>query len=169
MGRLNVFSFYQVDGAYTHLGQPTIQVFLDTMRIASESLEYIDDPLRLQVPYDYIEARLKEPPDCLLARLAAMAAISCCFVIPVLLALYWLLWQVFRSLFHQQPCCITHTHTALATSTNSNSPFSFDTDGISFIIDNSANCIICNQRDLFVGRLSSEQVSMMTCEGETVK
>ena len=86
-GRLNVFSNYQVDGAYAHLGQPTIQVFLDAMRIASESLEYTDDPLRLQVPYDYIEARLKEPPDWLLARLAAMASISCCFVITVLQAL----------------------------------------------------------------------------------
>ena len=63
----------------------------------------------------------------------------------------------------------THTHTALATSDKSNSPFSFDTDGISFIIDNSATCIICNQRDLFVGRLSSEQVSMTTCEGDTAK
>ena len=79
------------------------QVLLDTMRIALESLEYTDDPLHLQIPYDYIEARLKEPPDCLLARLDAMAAISCCFVIPVLQALYRLLWQVLRSLFHQQP------------------------------------------------------------------
>ena len=38
-GSLNVFSNYQVDGAYAHLGQPTIQFFLDTMCIASESLE----------------------------------------------------------------------------------------------------------------------------------
>ena len=62
------------------------------MCIALESLEYTDDLLRLQVPYDYIEAQLKEPPDCLLARLAAMAAISCCFVIPFLQALSRLLW-----------------------------------------------------------------------------
>ena len=55
-GRLNVFSNYQVDGAYAHLGQPTIRVFLDTMRIASESLEYTDNPIRLQVTYNYIEA-----------------------------------------------------------------------------------------------------------------
>ena len=77
MGRLNVFSNYQVDGAYAHLGQLMIQVFLDTMRIALDSLEYTDDSLRLQFPYNYIEARLKEPPDCLLASLAAMAEISC--------------------------------------------------------------------------------------------
>ena len=98
-----------------------------------------------------------------------MAAISCCFVIPVLQALSRIFWLVLRSLFHQQHCCITHTHTALATSYNSNFPFSFDTHGISFIINNSATCIICNQSDLFVGRLSYEQVSMTTCEGYTVK
>ena len=74
-----------------------------------------------------------------------------------------------KCISHPQQCCITHTHTALSTSANSNSPFSFDTDGISFIINNSATCIICNQRDLFVGRLSSEKVSMTTCEGDTVK
>ena len=127
---MNVFSNYQFDGAYAHLGQLTIQVFLDTMRIASESREYTDDSLRLQFPYNYIEARLKEPPNCLLAHLDAMSEISCCFVIPVLQALYWLLWQVLKSLFHQQPCCITHTHTALAMLANSNPPLSFDTDGI---------------------------------------
>ena len=49
-GRFNVFSNYQVDCAYAHFGQPTIPFFLDAMRIASESLEYTDDPLRLQVP-----------------------------------------------------------------------------------------------------------------------
>ena len=49
------------------------------------------------------------------------------------------------------------------------SAFYFDTDGISFILDNSATYIMCNQRDLFVGCLSSEQVSMTTCEGYTVK
>ena len=76
-GRLNVLSNYQVDGAYARLGQKTIQDLIDAMRIASESLEYTDDPLRLQVPYDYIEERIKDPPDCLLARMAAMAAISC--------------------------------------------------------------------------------------------
>ena len=76
-GHLNVFSNYQVDGAYANLAHPTIQVFLDTMRIALEPLEYTDDPLRLQVPYGYIEARLKEPPDCLLALLDTIAVISC--------------------------------------------------------------------------------------------
>ena len=64
-----------VDGAYAHLGEQTIQDLVDAMCIASESLEYTDDPLHLQVTYDYIEARLKDPPDFLLARLAAMVAI----------------------------------------------------------------------------------------------
>ena len=68
--------------------------------------------------------------------------------------------DVNKCIYYHQQCCITHTHNALATLANSKSPLSFDTDSISFIIDSSAPFIICNQRDLFVGRLSSEQVSM---------
>ena len=51
-GSFNVLSNYQVDGAYAHLGKLTIKVFLDTMCISSESIEYTDDPLRLQMTYD---------------------------------------------------------------------------------------------------------------------
>ena len=73
-----------------------------------------------------------------------------------------------KCISHHHQCCITPTHTALATLPNPEPPFFFDTDGISFIIDISATCIICNQRDLFIGSLSSEQVPMTTCEGDTV-
>ena len=44
------------------------------------------------------------------------------------------------------------SHIALATEKDScarNTPVSFDTDGIPFIIDNSARCIICNDQSLF--------------------
>ena len=63
--------------------------------------------------------------------------------------------DVNKCISHQQQFFITPTHTALSTFPNSDPPFSFDIDGISFIIDSSATCIICNQRDLFIGRLSS--------------
>ena len=70
-----------------------------------------------------------------------------------------------------EPCsCYKHvSHTALATDIVSNDAFSFDTDGVSFIIDNSATRIMSNQRDLFVGCLKSVQVSMTTCEGNIAK
>ena len=77
--------------------------------------------------------------------------------------------DVNKCIYHQQQICVTPTHTALATFPNSEPPLFFDTDGISFIIESSATCIICNQRDLFIGRLSSEQVSMTTCEEDTAK
>ena len=60
-------------------------------------------------------------------------------------------------------------HTALKTTSTSNYAYCFDSDGIIFIIYNSATCVICNQRDLFIGSLSTEQVSMTTCEGDSAK
>ena len=41
----------------------------------------------------------------------------------------------------------------------------FDTDGIPFIIDNSATCIICNVRSLFVGELCPENFAVETVHG----
>jgi hypothetical protein len=41
----------------------------------------------------------------------------------------------------------------------------FDTDGIPFIIDNLATCIICNVRSLFVGELRAENFAVETVHG----
>ncbi|KAL7528961.1 hypothetical protein ACHAXR_004541, partial [Thalassiosira sp. AJA248-18] len=46
---------------------------------------------------------------------------------------------------------------------------SFDTDGIPFIIDNSATCIISNVRSLFVGKLRSESTSLTTADSDGIK
>jgi len=45
-----------------------------------------------------------------------------------------------------------------------NAPVSFDTDGIPFIIYNSATCIICNEWSLFVGTLQPENYSVETVQ-----
>ena len=45
------------------------------------------------------------------------------------------------------------------------SPFSWDTDGIPFIIDNSATDIIRNERKLFTGLLVPTKVTLETSEG----
>jgi hypothetical protein len=44
------------------------------------------------------------------------------------------------------------------------STVTFDTDGIPFIVDNSATCIITNERSIFVGNLSSVNVKVDTIE-----
>lgn len=54
----------------------------------------------------------------------------------------------------------------LSTDTESESKTSFfDTDGIVFVIDNSANCIICNDRSMFPGRLTPSTSKLMTASG----
>jgi hypothetical protein len=47
--------------------------------------------------------------------------------------------------------------------------FSWDTDGIPFVIDNSATGIISNVRKLFVGPLTPTRVTLETAEGTTTK
>jgi len=65
-------------------------------------------------------------------------------------------------------CALTITsHIPLATTPRpreGNAPVSFDTDGIPFIIDNSATCIICNERSLFVGTLRPENYKVETVQ-----
>ena len=54
---------------------------------------------------------------------------------------------------------------SLATSELQESPdnsFSFDSDGLPFVIDNSATCIICNDRAQFVGNLRAKKSSVET-------
>ena len=128
------------------------------MNYALESLYYIDDPLCLQVPYEYLKERIKEPPYCLIARLFAVVAIASCFVIPILKALsrfFWVILSSRKSKAKYEKVCTEIIHTALTSTLISNSADPFDSDGISFIVDNSATCVNCNQRDLFIGRLST--------------
>ena len=49
------------------------------------------------------------------------------------------------------------------------STVTFDTDGIPFIVDNSATCIITNEWSLFVGNLTSVNVQVNTIEATQVR
>jgi hypothetical protein len=46
-----------------------------------------------------------------------------------------------------------------------NTSCSFDTDRIPFVIDNSATCLICNDRSQFVGNLRAQESSVETSHG----
>ena len=45
--------------------------------------------------------------------------------------------------------------------------FSVDTDGVYFIIDNSANGGICSIKSMFVGDVEYQTVTLITAEGKT--
>jgi hypothetical protein len=60
--------------------------------------------------------------------------------------------------------------TMLTTSKDKNqSPnsFSVDTDGVYFIINNSANGGICDVKSMFVGDFENQKVTLITAEGKT--
>ncbi len=62
--------------------------------------------------------------------------------------------------------------TTLATTNNNlkgHSTVTFDTDGIPFIVDNSATCIITSERLLFIGNLVPVQVQVDTIEATQVR
>ena len=63
----------------------------------------------------------------------------------------------------QQPCLYIKVITS--NDNPSESQFSWDTDGIPFIIENSATAIIGNDRKLFTGPLVPKKVTLETAEG----
>ena len=67
-------SFYQVQGAYAHLNQRT-EKDLDEAVQAASRIVYYDDPVRLAVPYEFLMARLPEPPDGLLKSALSLGLI----------------------------------------------------------------------------------------------
>ena len=77
-------SNYQLQWAFAHFGQASVADLIEAISFATKSLQYFDDPIRLQVPYDYVEARIPKPPDCIMSELFGMISVACCFIILVL-------------------------------------------------------------------------------------
>ena len=153
--RFLVFSSYQVHGAYAHLHQANHEEVAEAT--SGPTLPRIWDPLRLATPYNIAQRRLFKPPDCYLARFVSLAIIVAVYTVPLTRATLYIIYLCLRT-----PPQVLHSSTplpssaALATTnpTAASTPsVTFDTDGIPFIIDNSATCIICNVRSLFVGEL----------------
>jgi len=161
--RLGVLSSYQVYGAYAHLGNtgaPNHAVA--AVSTAAQSL-YFDDPLRISTAYTYFRELAREPPDNALTSLLIFLGIV---LINIALVAYGF-WAIRR---HKQKQPVGAKRAALASSdltqqSGDDKTQFFDTDGIPFVIDNSATCIICNDRSQFVGNLRAETTSVETSHG----
>ena len=94
--RFNVHSNYQVQGAFAHLGQETVWDLVDAISAATDSIEYINDPYRLQNLYKPIALRIKKSSDCVVENMLALFTIMCCLVILILQELSRLLCIVVR-------------------------------------------------------------------------
>ncbi len=175
--RFLVFSSYQVHGAYAQLHQRNNAEIADSIADAGgPSLLKVWDPLCFTVPYQYLLALLFEPPDCCFGQWITILTIVLIYMVPLCQGAAYL---TYLRLFPLPPlaCPQKHRHrcrrrTALTTTNNTlkgNSTVTFDTDGIPFIVDNSATCIITSERLLFIGNLVPVQVQVDTIEATQVR
>ena len=179
-------SFYQVQGAYTHLHQSSEKDLDEAIQTAT-AIIYYDDPLSLAIPYEYLLKWLPEPPDGITKSLLSLTIIISIYSMIVIKGLICLWYQLIsarlfkidtRNIFvshgrrrRRKSRLIPTLHIKMFTThTNPDeNAFSWDTDGIPFVIDNSATGIICNVRKLFVGPLTPTRVTLETAEGQTTK
>ena len=126
---------------------------------------------------------LPEPPDGFVKSILSLALILFVYLYPIFVALtkYWtklicscIILSDDRNVFirrgrHRRktqrvlPCLYIKVFTTDANP--SESPFSWDTDGIPFIIDNSVTAIISNVCKLFTGPLVPTKVTLETAKG----
>ena len=74
---------------------------------------------------------------------------------------------------HGRRCCRPKQHKELptmhvkdfATKRPNEESFTWDTDGLPFVVDNSSTAIICNVRKVFTGKLIPTKIMLETAEG----
>ena len=181
----NIFTSYQVQGAFAHFGQNENQKLMNAITTATNYIHF-DDPLRLSVPYEYIAKRIPEPPDNDFMKMMACSSIigiyAVIFTLSCFLILKHRVVSVAKALEMNLGCIDdldsnpipnskgdlstrkVHAYTASREGESSDTS-TFDSDGVTFVIDNSANCIICNDRTLFVGELTSQRTEVNTSNG----
>ena len=170
-------SLYQAKGDYAHLHQKSDKDIEDTVGAATAKLFY-DDPLNLDIQYAFLLERLSDPPDDALKSMLSITLILFVYFYPVArgLILHWYRSitasilskdniNVFvqhgirrRAKFRPIP---TLYYRAFATADyHSKYSFSWDTDGITLVIDNSETAIISSHRRLFTGLLTPMSVTL---------
>ena len=140
------------------------------------SLPLIWDPLRLTIPYQYLSARLFKPPDCYFGRWITIISLILIYLVPLCRGAAYLTYlRLFPLPPLARPCKrARHPRRRIAlTTTNQSvrghSTVTFDTDGIPFIVDNSATCIITHEQSLFVGTLTTVNVKIVMIEATKVR
>jgi len=157
-------SHYEVCSAHAHLDAAASPEVEEAVASATWRV-YFDDPLRLSEPYWFYCWRAGRPPDNAFTCFIAIAGIVLLFASVLGYHLYLFQNQEGTKMV-SLPTGNTH-HVALTSTMDvckecSDTSHSFDSDGIPFVIDNSAACIICNNRSQFVGPLHIQHTSVKT-------
>ena len=185
-----IFTSPQSQGAFAHVDEKPCQTVMDAVLQDLQTMRiFIDDPLRITVPYEYIAKRQIKPPDGSLYDLIAFVALVLTFMWPILRGyakLLYLIWRrrllsmlrrvrlFFRSTKVVDNHMTRHAYTsvrrrhAACLADNDDDAYlaSWDSDGIFFCVDNSATCIICNDKSMFVGDLHPGKSTVLTSNGE---
>ncbi len=132
------------------------------------ALPKVWDPLCLAIPYQYLSAKLFEPPNCYMRQWMAIAGIMGIYLIPLCWGAAYLTYlHLFPlpslAISKQKRRCRCHGCVALSTMDHNlrgHMTVTFNTNGIPFIVDNSVTCIITNAHSLFVRNLTLAQVQV---------
>jgi hypothetical protein len=146
--RHGVNSNYESHGAYANLGS-NFKKSAEVVKLSTKHLFY-NDPLQLLAPYNYFAAVAGEPPNNEFCQILAFMGIVMIFSSVLFFAALRIHTHAVTS--RKSPSRLSTV--SLATSEiqeGAKFSFSFDSDGLPFVINNSATCIICNGRKQFVG------------------
>ena len=162
------FSSYQVQGAYSHLNQRH-EKYLDEAVAAATTLVYYNDPLRLAVPYVYLLEMLPEPPNGLLKSIFSLTLILIVYLYPILRGLTRLWRRSLIAYMSHRKLPTLHIRMYATAADPNEKTFSWDTDGIPFVVDNSATAIISNKVRLFHRHLTPTRVTLETSDRVSTK
>jgi hypothetical protein len=153
---------YESHGAYAHLGNVPNES-LSIFKGSSKTI-FFNDPLRLSAPYNYFANAAKEPSDNVLRSFLELLGILGIFAGVLVVATM----RIHKHAAFPQNSPTRFSRVSLAISELQESPdnsFSFNSDGLPFVIDNSATCIICNNHAQFVWNLKAKKLSAETTHG----
>jgi hypothetical protein len=116
------------------------------------------------VPYQYFWELAGEPPDNAFLAILFFLLIVAIYVAVIGIPL-WTLRAQRKNESSKQSSLKKVALTSKNAKEGTNISCSFDTYGILFVINNSATCIICNDRSQFVGNLRAQESSVETSHG----
>ena len=172
-------SFYQTKGAYDNIHQPSDKDIKDAFDAATAKVFY-DDPLDLALPYTFLWEFLPDKPDGALKSMFSLILILLVYIYPVLrvLIIHWyssifysILDKDNRNVFMRQgirhrekfiPMPTLYARAFATADDHIKDSLMWDTDGILFVIENSATDIISSQHILFTGPLIPTSVTLET-------
>ena len=161
-------SCYQTKGAFKHVEVDCdCETFIATGVTRRTFLEIL--LLYFLIPYTFIRRRIKKPPkDGYVSYFCSVT--SYLAINSILVGIGISRVVLFRWNFRQTRFAKKNTRSDLFCATSKNvdeQPILFDTDGITFLVDNCANTHVCNDKKLFCNLSSTATASLNTTNGSS--